>query len=135
MRDRSPAIAVLLLTLAAALAGCGKSGIRPHTGGGPTAAVAPLAAQGAVSLVTKNTARLGGADPASDAAAVARAVYPGLTATTRPEAVVIVDQRNWGAALAASALASAPLRAPLLYSDGATLPEVSRDALEAMRPT
>jgi len=136
MRDRSPrVIAVLAVALAAALAGCGKSAIRPHKGGGPTAAVAPLAAQGAVSVVTKNTTRLGGAEAASDAAAVARAVYPGLTAATRPEAVVIVDRRNWGAALAASALASAPLRAPLLYSDGATLPEVSRDALEAMRPT
>src|SRR5207253_11305007 len=54
---------------------------------------------------------------------------------TRPQAVVVVDPRNWGASLAASVLASAPLRAPLLYSEGGTLPDVSRQALEAMRPT
>jgi hypothetical protein len=128
-------VILLTLALAAAIAGCGKSGMRGHAGGGPAGSIAPVASQGAVSVVTKNTVRLGGADAASDAAAVARAVYPALTPATRPQAVVIVDQRNWGASLAASALAGAPLRAPVLYSDGATLPEVSRQALEAMHPT
>jgi hypothetical protein len=128
-------VILLALALAAALAGCGKSAMRRQAGGGPAGAIAPVAAQGAVSVVTKNTARLGGSDGASDAAAVARAAYPALTPATRPQAVVIVDPRNWGASLAASALAGAPLRAPLLYSDGAGLPEVSRQALEAMHPT
>jgi hypothetical protein len=137
MRRRLPRAAGLLLAvaLAAALAGCGKSALRRHAGGGPAGAIAPVAAQGAVSVVTKNTARVGGADPAADAAAVARAAYPGLTLATRPQVVVIVDQRNWPASLAASVLASAPLRAPLLYSSGASLSEVSRQALQAMRPT
>jgi hypothetical protein len=94
-----------------------------------------VAAQGAVSVVTKNTARLGGADAASDAAAVARAVYPGLTQGTRPQAVIVVDERNWPAALAASIMASAPIGAPLLYSEGTKLPEVSLQALEAMGPS
>jgi hypothetical protein len=85
--------------------------------------------------VTRNTTRLGGVDPASDAAAVARLVYPGLTPATRPRAVVLVDQRDWSAALAASALASAPLGAPVLFSEGNSLPGVSREALEAMRPS
>ncbi|HWX98072.1 MAG TPA: hypothetical protein VNZ01_14615 [Solirubrobacteraceae bacterium] len=125
----------IAVALAAALAGCGKSAVRAQHGGGPAGAIAPVAAQGAVSVVTRNTARVGGADAASDAAAVARSAYPALTAATRPQAVVVVDERNWGASLAASVLASAPLRAPLLYSVGATLPEVSREALEAMRPT
>ena len=31
---------------------------------------------------------------------------------------MLVDERDWPAALAASALASAPLSAPLLYSEG-----------------
>ena len=92
------------------------------------------AAQGVVSVATKNTTRLGGADPATDAAAVARAVYPGLTAATRPQAVVLVDEHDWPAALAASALASAPLGAPLLYADGDTLPDATVQALRAMRP-
>jgi hypothetical protein len=126
---------LLAIALAAGLAGCGKSTLRRHAASGPATAVAPVAAQGAVSVVTKNTTRLGGSDAASDAAAVARAVYPGLTPASRPQAVVVVDERNWPAALAASVMASAPIRAPLLYSDGATLPEVSLQALEAMRPT
>jgi hypothetical protein len=126
---------LLAVAFAAALVGCGKAALRHHPSSGPAAAVAPVAAQGAVSVVTKNTARLGGADAASDAAAVARAVYPGLTQGTRPQAVVLVDERNWPAALAASVMASAPIRAPVLYSEGSTLPEVSLQALEAMRPT
>jgi hypothetical protein len=126
---------LLAVALVAALAGCGKTAPRSHPASGPAAAVAPVAPQGAVSLVTRNTARLGGADVASDAAAVARAVYPGLTPATRPQAVVVVDEGNWPAALAASIMASAPIGAPLLYSQGAALPEVSLQALAAMRPT
>ena len=90
--------------------------------GDDVAGTGALAASG---LATKNTTRLGGADPIADAAAVALAVNPGLTPATRPAAVVLVDARNWTAALAASALASAPLGAPLLYSEGDTLPAIS----------
>jgi hypothetical protein len=138
MRTASPRLlcAALVLALMIVLAGCGKTGRgqQQPLAGGPTARVAPVARQGAVSVVTRNTTRLGGADPATDAAAVARLVYPGLTAATRPRAVVLVDERRWSAALAASVLAAAPLRAPLLYSEGNTLPAVSREALEAMHP-
>jgi hypothetical protein len=138
MRPAPRATGVLLaVALTGALAGCGKAALR-HTAssaGGPSPSVAPLAAPGAVSVVTKNTVRLGGSEPAADAAAVARAAYPGLTPSTRPQAVVIVDEHNWAASLAASVLAGAPLRAPLLYAEGSTLPEVSRQALEAMHPT
>jgi phenylpyruvate tautomerase PptA (4-oxalocrotonate tautomerase family) len=49
--------------------------------------------------------------------------------------VVLVDEHDWPAALAASALASAPLGAPLLYSEGFNLPAVSSQALAAMHPT
>jgi hypothetical protein len=128
--------ASLVLAIAPALAACGKSGrSREASGaGGPVRQVAPLAPQGAITVATRNTTRLGGVDAVTDAAAVARLVYPGLTAGTRPRAVVVVDTRDWPAALAASVLASAPLRAPLLYSEGDTLPAVSRQALEAMRP-
>ena len=114
-------------------AGCGKG-----SGAGSSAAAGGFgtapAAQGVLGISTKNTTRLGGADPASDAAAVAQAVYPGLTPATRPQAVVLVNQRDWPAALAASALASAPLGAPLLYADGDSLPDATLRALRAMRP-
>jgi hypothetical protein len=127
--------ALLVLALALAAAGCGKAGRSQSSGGGPVSKVAPVASGGAVSVVTRNTTRLGGADPATDAAAVARLAYPGLTSATRPQAVVLVNQHDWSAALAASVLASAPLGAPLLYTEGNVLPAVSREALEAMHPS
>ncbi len=99
-----------------------------------SAVVAPPSASGVLALATKNTTRVGGADPVLAAAAVARVVYPGLTATTRPQAVVLVDQRNWAASLTASVLASAPLGAPLLYTEGNSLPQASAQALQAMKP-
>jgi hypothetical protein len=121
------------LVAATALAGCGKSA--PLPSGSSGAPIAQVSTQGAGGLSTKNTTRLGGSDPVTDAAAVARAVYPGLTASTRPQAVVLVDEHDWPAALVASALASAPLGAPLLYSEGSSLPTVSSHALAAMHPT
>jgi len=119
---------------AAGLAGCGKGEAEPPAGAGPTRKLAPVAAQGAVSVATRNTTRLGGDDVASDAAAVARAVYPGLTAATRPLAVVLVNERDWLPALAASVLSSAPAGAPMLFSEGQTLPAVTSQTLEAMHP-
>ena len=112
--------------------GCGKAASTPSTGAAGAAA-AP-ASSAVVSVATKNTTRLGGRDPASTAAAVALAVYPGLTPATRPAAVVLVNERDWPASLVASALASAPLGAPLLYADGDSLPADSARALRAMRP-
>ncbi len=131
-----PAAALLALLLGTALAGCGKS--LPAEGQGRGAAVTTVAESGqlaASGLATKNTTRLGGANPVADAAGVALATNPGLTPATRPQAVVLVNDRNWPAALAAAALASAPLRAPLLYSEGSTLPSLSAQALAALKPT
>jgi hypothetical protein len=133
MRTPSLHLMVVALALCAALAGCGKT-LSPQAlehGSGPVAAVG---AQGAEGLSTKNTTRLGGSGSAIDAAAVAVAVYPGLTTATRPQAVVLVDSADWPAALAASVFASAPLRAPLLYGSGSTLPEASTQALRVLKP-
>jgi hypothetical protein len=133
-----PPVALVLLALALAglLAGCGK-GSTASSGATRTASsgfgAAPKA-RGVLGIATKNTTRLGGGDPASDAAAVAEAVYPGFTPATRPQAVVLVNERDFSAALVASALASAPLGAPLLYAEGDSLPEVTAQALQAMRP-
>jgi hypothetical protein len=129
---------VLLLSLAlsvAGLAGCGKAAPSASPGGGPLRALAPVEAQGAVTITTRNTTRVGGSDAIVDAASVARVSYPGLTSGTRPQAVVIADQHDWAAALAAAPLAAAPLGAPLLYAEGESLPKVTLEALEAMRPT
>jgi hypothetical protein len=97
--------------------------------------VAAVSPHGAGGLSTKNTTRLGGSGSATDAAAVAVAVYPGLTQATRPQVVVMVDEHDWPGALAAATLAGHPLRAPLLYSDAGRLPEVSGEALRAMDPS
>jgi len=115
-------------------AGCGKSATPPAAGGGPLRHLAPVEAQGTVSLSTRNTTRVGGGDAVVDAASVARLAYPGLTPGSRPQAVILIDQRNWPAALSASVLAGAPLGAPILYAIGNTLPAVSLQALEAMHP-
>ena len=121
---------------AIALSACGKSAGEQATSsvGEPARKLAPVAAQGAVSVATRNTTRLGGGDVTADAAAVARAVYPGLTAATRPQAVVLVDERDWIAALTGAVLASAPTGAPMLFTEGSTLPSLTRQTLEAMRP-
>jgi len=130
------ALAAVLL-LGAALAGCGKSLPHEDRSRGAGVTTAPGAGPGALvasGLATKNTTRLGGANPVADAAAVALAVNPGLTPATRPAAAVLVNDRDWTAALAASALAGAPLGAPLLYSEGDALPAISREALRALKP-
>src|SRR5438128_2654196 len=121
------------LALGGAPIGCGKAALRQsvqETLTGPSASPR----QGTIALVTKNTTRLGGADAAIDAASVALAVYPGLTAATRPQAVVLVDDRNWPAAVAATALAGTPLGAPLLYAHGDELPAATAQALRQLRP-
>jgi hypothetical protein len=119
-----------------AIAGCGKtSSEQSSTGAGVETIVVHTGAAGTAATATRNTTRLGGAGAVADAAAVARAAYPGLTADTRPQAVAIADVNNWPEALVASSLASAPLGAPLLYAEGHTLPRASELALRAMQPT
>ncbi|HKG40270.1 MAG TPA: hypothetical protein VKB25_14870 [Conexibacter sp.] len=138
---RRRGLACLLLVLAASLgAGCGGEPKRldsPQIGRAGNEPDAPQQL-GFPAFATKNTTRVGGADPIADAAAVARAVYPagseGVPAT-RPRAVVLADQRIWQAGLAAAVLMSDPLRAPLLLSDGSDLPAASAEALEALAPT
>lgn len=126
----SAALLALALSVCLPLAGCGKSSPPARN----AQAIVPVARQGAVSVVTRNTSRIGGADPATDAAAVARAVFPGLTAATRPDAVVIVDVSDWPAALAASSLAGGAVGAPILYGGRTSLPGITVEAIEALRP-
>jgi len=118
-----------------ALAGCGKAAPEQQGAGGAEPVPAKTAAAGTAATATRNTTRLGGAEAVADAAAVARAAYPGLTADTRPQAVVLADANDWPGALAASVLASAPLGAPLLYAQAGKLPQASMRALRALDPT
>src|SRR4051794_12854345 len=86
-------------------------------------------------FATKNTTRVGGADPIADAAGVAQAIYPARSRDTRPGAVTLVDAKDWQAAISAAQLMSRPLRAPVLLSDGEDLPDATKSALDALGPT
>ena len=68
-------------------------------------------------------------------AGTATATYPGQTRGTRPRAVTLVDQDDWRAGVAASALMARPLRAPILLTDGGDLPRAASTALETLKPT
>ena len=86
-------------------------------------------------FATKNTTRIAGGDAIADAAAIALATYPSRTPESRPQAVVLAEVRDWKTGLAASVLASRPIRAPILFADGDTIPEATRAALDALQPT
>jgi len=86
-------------------------------------------------FATKNTTRVAGGDPVADAAGVAVATYPARTPESRPTAVILAEVRDWHTGLAASVLASKPIRAPVLFADGNTLPDATKAALDALQPT
>jgi len=86
------------------------------------------------SSATRNTVRVGGGDPASDAAGVAGALYPATGDSDRPTAVVLVDQDDWVTGIAASVLSGRPIGAPILLTDGKSLPPVTEDVLNRLKP-
>ncbi|MEA2340334.1 MAG: hypothetical protein QOG11_411 [Solirubrobacteraceae bacterium] len=83
---------------------------------------------------TRNTTRVSGSDPAADAAGVASALFPSSSLETRPPAVVLVDKEDWQGAVSAATLVSAPLRAPILLTDGSSLPPVTSETLDRLKP-
>lgn len=143
MRTVRFAVAALLVALLAV--GCGRDAPSDDDGGRdrttPTTGAKGTETTAATDLgfptfATKNTTRIGGADPIADAAAAARAVYSGTSRITRPKAVVLADDADWRVGLAAAVLMSSPIRAPLLYAHGADeLPAATKSALTALAPT
>lgn len=85
-------------------------------------------------FATDNTTRIGGSDPAANAAASALAVFPSTTPSQRPAAVAIAGEDDWQAALAAAVLMAPPVRAPLLLSTPSEFPDASAEALAALDP-
>lgn len=133
MSRRAACLLAASAALVTALAGCGKgSGYGSEAPGAQGGS--PAGSGGSPGMVTKNTTRLGGENAIADAAAVARAVRPGFTEAGRPQVVVLANADLWPVALAASALAGAPLHAPLLFSQGEEVPGATADALATMRP-
>src|SRR6478672_463589 len=124
----------ILICLCLALAGCGsKSATKSTQANLGAKGTDTQAAQGLgfPQVATKNTTRVGGADPVANAAAVAQAVFP----ASHPSAVTFVDSGDWRAGIAAAALFAAPVGAPILLSDGTSLPGASESALKALAPT
>ncbi len=85
-------------------------------------------------FATANTTRVGGSDPASNAAAVALATYPSTAPSQQPHAVALVDADDWRSAIAASVLMAAPLGAPVLISEAGDVPEPTAQALDTLDP-
>ncbi|MFI5028206.1 MAG: cell wall-binding repeat-containing protein [Solirubrobacterales bacterium] len=117
------------------------SGAAPPVSGGQAehGRSRPQAGQSTTTLgypafATKNTTRVGGADPAANAAGVALAVFPSTKSGPRPAAVTLVEEGDPAGAIAASVLMAAPLRAPILFSGPAGMPAVSEEALGALDP-
>jgi len=132
---------LLLLLVLAFAAGCGGGDKDPGEdrrqpvvgqGGDDEEAGASLGFPG---FATKNTTRVGGADPIADAAGVAQAVFTARSRDTRPASVTLVDSKDWRAAISAAQLMSRPLRSPILLSDGEDLPDATKSALDELGPT
>ncbi len=131
---------ILLLALVAFAAGCGGGGKSTSDQRQPVVGKGGDDEQAAQGLgfpgfATKNTTRVGGADPIADAAGVAQAIYPARSRDTRPAAVSLVDAKDWQTAISAAQLMSRPLRAPVLLSDGEDMPDATKSALDALGPT
>src|SRR3954452_21659711 len=133
------------LLLAIVLGGCsigGGDSTPPGSASLATSGPAPTSTQrqaaeklGFPTVATRNTVRVGGGDPVADLAGVASAVFPATTKRDRPHAVVLVDKDDWQGAVAGSVLNAQPLGAPVLASNGASLPAATSDVIDRLDPT
>ncbi len=85
-------------------------------------------------FATKNTTRVAGVDPIADAAGVALAVFPSTGNVNGPDAVTLVDSSDWATGIAAASLVAMPVGAPILLTDGGSIPGLTATALEALEP-
>ena len=142
----APRTAALLALIVLLFAGCGGGGGDGGDDSGGGDQQAPILGQrgndeqaatdlGFPAFATRNTTRVGGADPIADAAGAAQAVYPSRDSDTRPRAVTLVDTTDWRVAVSAAQLMAPPLRAPILFSEGGKLPGATEQALGRLIPT
>jgi hypothetical protein len=98
------------------------------------AADAPVGPLGFPVVATRNTTRVGGDDPATDAAAIALATHPPSPSAEPVEAAILVGADDWQAGVAASVLAGPPVRAAILVGEVNGVPDVTADALAKLGP-
>ena len=138
MRSIKRLAPIALLAACLVLAGCGGGAttlIKVKTESAAQSPVSVSAGVGFPVLATKNTTRVSGADSTANAAGVALAVYPSTIPGTHPTSVTIAPSGDWEAAIAASVLMAAPIRAPILLSGTGALPAASANALNLLAPT
>jgi putative cell wall-binding protein len=113
-------IPIAVAFVSAAFLGCGQSDqeARESTGNSSPSAIA----------------RVSGGDPAVLAANVALTVYPSTTPAQRPKSVSLVPEDSWQDAVAAAVFMAHPLRAPLLISSAAGMPEPTTSAVNLLQP-
>jgi hypothetical protein len=87
-----------MLVAALALAGCGATRVIVRTTAASTTSGAAVRGAGIPVLATKNTTRIDGANPVTDAAGVALAVYPSQSPGSHPTAVTLAPTDDWEAA-------------------------------------
>jgi hypothetical protein len=133
-RHHGLTVAVALLA-ALTLAGCGATRLVIRTTSGTTQPASGATGVAIPVLATKNTTRVDGADPVTDAAGVALAVYPSQSPGSHPAAVTLAPTDDWEAALASSVLMAAPIHAPVLLSGASSLPSATSGALAELAPT
>jgi hypothetical protein len=143
------AVAVVFIVAAVVGGGGGSEDAPSSAGPAPVAAPPSTSAEGPgegaaeaqpaeelgyPAFATGNTTRVGGSDPAANAAGVALAVFPSTKPAQQPAAVALVGEDDWPAAIAAAVLMSAPVRTPILVSSPDGPPETTREALAALAP-
>ena len=136
-RGKDPlALAAAAALLASGLAGCnlGDDSSRPPQLGAKSSDKEATAKLGFPAAATRNTIRVGGGDAAADAAGVATALFPATTESDRPTAVLLIDKDDWQAAVTAATLSGSPIGAPMLLTDGGSVPPVTQDTLDRLRP-
>jgi hypothetical protein len=129
----APAAVLAALGLVAIGAGCGSGG-RSAVEVRLNKETAKQSVLGFPALATKNTTRVGGKDPVADAAAVAAAVYPSRSDSTRPAVVSLVNKDDWQSGIAAAVLMSPPLRAPVLFGARDGVPDATSEVLGTLKP-
>src|SRR5215218_4217284 len=132
----APALLAAASLATAVLTGCslGDDSSRPPQLGAKSSDQRARTNLGFPASATRNTIRVGGDDAATDAAAVASALFPATGNATRPAAVVLVDKDDWQGAVSAGTLSGSPIGAPILVTDGGDVPPVTQDTLDRLRP-
>jgi hypothetical protein len=95
---------------------------------------APVGTLGFPLVATRNTTRISGPDPTTDAAAAALATHPPAPGAKPLQAAFVVPDHDWQAGIAASVLAGPPTRIPVLVSGQGSVPDATTQVLAQLNP-